>query len=126
MVNNEWIELPVFNTTVFPKEIRNIAKKVGVDPAEIAKSKEVKAGCIIKEWIKREDIMNVFRICESPDDENMSILLLISGEEMIVDMPHRKLMNKLHKFLLKEPQYNFEHGGEVMVVPINENGMPEF
>lgn len=126
MKNNEWIELPIYSNELYPKFIRDTAKKVGSTIEEIAKIEGVEPGGVLYEWIKREDIMEAFRILEYPDDPNMSILLLLSGEELMVNMPHRKLMNKIHKFLMQEPQYNFEQGGEWIAVPVlneGENGM---
>lgn len=108
MKNNEWIDLPIFQTELYPKKIREIAAKVGVTPEEIGKNEGVSPGTILWEWIRREDIMESFRILEYPDDENMSILLLLTGEQLIVQMPHRKLMKRIHKFLLTEPQYDYE------------------
>jgi len=110
--NNEWIDLPIFQTELYPKKIRDIATKVGVSPEEIGKNEGVSPGTILWEWIRREDIMESFRILEYPDDENMSILLLLTGEQLIVQMPHRKLMKRIHRFLLTEPQYDFEQEGD--------------
>lgn len=112
MKNNEWIDLPIYNTDLYPKQIRDIAKSVGATVQEIGENEKVEPGVVLWEWIKREDVMDSFRILEYPDDENMSILLLLSGEQLIVKMPHRKLMNKIHKFLMTEPQYDFD-GGEI-------------
>lgn len=122
MKNSEWLELPIFNESLFPKEIRDIANRVGTSVEEIGRNEQVKPGCVLSEWIKREDIMQAFRIMQHPDNESMSTLLLLSGEELTVDMPHRKLMNKIHKFLMQKPQYDFEQGGEWVAVPIPNEG----
>lgn len=119
MKNSEWIDLPIFQTELYPKKIRDIAIKVGVSPEEIGKNEGVSPGTILWEWIRREDIMESFRILEYPDDENMSILLLLTGEQLIVQMPHRKLMKRIHRFLLTDPQYDFEQEG-VEAEPTNE------
>jgi len=110
--NNEWIDLPIFQTELYPKKIRDIAARVGATVEEIASNEGVSPGTVLWEWIKREDIMDAFRILEYPDDENMSILLLLSGEQLVVKMPHRKLMGRIHRFLLTEPQYDFEQEGD--------------
>tara|TARA_R110000868_G_scaffold12456_8_gene59574 strand:+ start:6984 stop:7370 length:387 start_codon:yes stop_codon:yes gene_type:complete len=121
MKNNEWIDLPVWQTELYPKKIRDIAKKVGAEVEQIAKNEGITPGVILWEWIKREDIMEIFRIIEYPENTKMSIILLLSGEQMIVDMPHRKLMARIHKFLLTEPQYDFEQEGSepVQIVEIS-------
>lgn len=122
MKNNEWIDLPVYQTELYPKRIRDIAKKVGVTVEEIAKNEGISPGTILWEWVKREDIMEVFRIIEYPDNPEMSIILLLNGEQLIVDMPHRKLMARIHKFLLTEPQYDFEQEGGPPVEIVQLNG----
>lgn len=122
MRNNEWIDLPVYQTELYPKRIRDIAKNVGVAVEEIAKNEGVSPGVILWEWVKREDIMEVFRIIEYPDNPNMSIILLLNGEQLIIDMPHRKLMSRIHRFLLTEPEYDFEQEGSVPVEIVQING----
>lgn len=122
MKNTEWIDLPVYQTDLYPKKIREIAKKVGATVEEIAKNEGVSPGTILWEWVKREDIMEVFRIIEYPDNAEMSILLLLNGEQLIVNMPHRKLMARIHRFLLTEPQYDFEQEGAPPVEIVQLNG----
>ncbi len=120
MRNNEWIDLPVLQTELYPKRIRDIAKSVGEPVEEIAKNENVSPGVILWEWVKREDLMGIFRIIESPENDDMSILLLLNGEQLIVNMPHRKLVARIHKFLLTEPQYNFEQEESIIPVKIGE------
>lgn len=107
MKNNEWLDLPIYNSELYPKRIRDIAKKVGESVEDIAKNEKISPGIVLWEWVKRDDMRDIFRVIEYPNDENMSVLLLMSGEELIVNMEHRKLMKRIHDFLLKEPQYKF-------------------
>jgi hypothetical protein len=119
MKNNEWIGLPVYQVNLYPKKIKDIAKKVGVSEEEIANNEGVSPGIILWEWIKREDIMEIFRIIEYPENTNMTILLLLSGEELIINMPHNKLMKKIHKFLLTESQYDFDQP-DITKIPVTQ------
>jgi len=105
---------------MYPKNIRDIADRVGSPVEIIAQNEGVKPGVILWEWVKRDDIMDIFRIMEYPENNNMSMILLTSGESIIVDMPHRKLMARIHKFLLTEPQYEFERDETLNTVIITE------
>lgn len=122
MRNNEWIDLPVYQTELYPKRIRDIAKKVGATVEEIANNEGIAPGAVLWEWVKREDIMDIFRIIEYPEDDTMSVIILLSGEQLIVNMPHRKLMARIHKFLLTEPQYDFSQEGSAQVEIVEING----
>lgn len=108
MKNNEWIELPIYQSDLYPKDIVEIAKKIGITVEEIAKNEGITPGVVLQEWVKREDIYDIFRIVEYPENEKMSVMFLLNGEQLIVNMPHKKLMDKIHRFLMKEPQYDYE------------------
>lgn len=113
-MNPNWFEAQMKYDKVYPKEIRDLAAKLGVEEDEIAKSKGISPGTIGKIWIRRDEIEVIFRIQQDPLSPEESIVEFGNGTVLCLWDPKQNLWKKIDKFLHLEPTLEFKVGDPEM------------
>lgn len=116
-MNSDWIELITFYFGWLPKNIIDEAKSLKPEADEkeiseitrgIAKSKNIEPGTWLSRWFPRAKIEEIDFIQQDPDFPEYSNIIFIDDDFLMVKMNTKKLMSKIHKFLLQEPKYKFQ------------------
>lgn len=130
MKNNDWLCLPVMIFGFYPDHIMEKAKKVKSHDqditavaAEIAKNEGVDDFVFTNRWIPRDKFELLNGIEEHPEDEDRSLMEFDDGDYIIVNLPHAKLMSKIHRLMCSEPQYRIlqEEGTTVQFIPVSQH-----
>lgn len=114
MKNNDWLELPIFLDSFYPESVINQARKIAGSEDEmkylcetIASQMGISKGVFVNRFFPYEKIALIDFIQEDPDDRNRSDIYFLDDDFCIVNINHRDLMNKVHKFLIGKPLYRF-------------------
>jgi hypothetical protein len=124
--NNDWLCLPIMIFGFYPKHIIEKAKKVKshdeelADVAErIAKNEGVDDFIFTNRWIPRDKFELLNGIEEHPEFQDRSLMEFDDGDFIIVNLPHAKLMTKIHRMMSQPGQYR-ELGEETSVHVIHQ------
>jgi len=134
MKNNDWLCLPVMIFGFYPKHIIEKAKRVkshdqelGEVAAAIAKNEGIDDFVFTNRWIPRDKFELLNGIEEHPEYEDRSLMEFDDGDFIIVNLPHTKLMGKIHRLMCAEGQYRElgEEGTEVTFIPVSQEERDE-
>lgn len=124
----DWICLPSLLFGYYPPEVVDLVKgSVGENITQeeferhceiVAKQKNIKPGKFLMKWIPRDKIELLETIQEHSEEPRWSTLWFEDEDFYIVNMPHDKLMSKIHNFMTTEPIYRESSSETVTYIPI--------
>lgn len=99
MKSDNWLELPMIWSGIYPKDVVDLAERAGVPVEEVAAKKGIKPGVVANDFIRRDDVELIYRISQDPENDARTILHYITGEFDVVVMNAEKVVKKIDRFL---------------------------
>ena len=115
--SKNWLEIPIIYHE-YPKHIRDLAEKAGVDVELVAESKDIQPGQVLIEYYRRDLIEKLERISADPDDPEACIFSYVDNSYDQVKWPASKAVKKIDEFL--GDSYIFHHRAEIYYQQIQQ------
>ena len=117
-INPNWFYVKVLMSGVYQKTVTDLAKKLNVPPEEIAQNKNIDGNVIIDFAMRRELVMNISTIMQTPDSPNEVLIEFLDKSNLICLDTVKNLTERIDKFLKTEPTIAMVPYPQIAYIPI--------
>lgn len=102
-INPNWLYLKLLINGAYPKSITDLAEKLNISPEQIAKDKGVDGTMIVDFAIRRDLVMAITSIMQTPDSPTEVLIEFMDKSTLICIDSVGNLTRKIDAFLQQEP-----------------------
>lgn len=125
-MNPNWFYVKILMDGVYPKSVTDLAKKLDISPEEIARNKQIDASMIIDFAMRRDLVMNISSLMQTPDSPDEVLIEFMDKSTLICLDTVENLTKQIDKFLRLEPTIRMNPLPQIAYIPIQiEEGEEE-